>query len=144
MRNLGKEAGVKAITKPKKKSEGPEEKLYDLSTIYDLSRGDKSFVVKIIEMFTSDTNKALSELKVGYRMGDLKSVHQAAHRIKPGCGNMGIKSLKDDVVALEKLAVENPNSNMIPMLMSKVDHVLTKVLGQMNKEKAEIEASLVA
>ena len=136
IRNLGKDVGYRLISKPKGKSASAPtpEKLYDLSKIVEISRGNDDFVKKMISMFISEIRSSLEQIKKAYKDGDFPTVNQVAHRIKPSIINMDILSIKNEMQQIESLALNDPESDLLPTYINKAEVVLTKVLHQLAEE----------
>jgi CheY-like chemotaxis protein len=73
------------------------ENWYDLSTIRSISRGNESFVLKMVNLFIENTPLQVMEMEERYYSHDLKAMAALAHKIKPGIDNMGIISLKETI-----------------------------------------------
>jgi len=137
IRNLGKEMGFRLISKPKAKTAPPKpEKLYDLSRIVEISRGNESFVHRMISMFISEIGTAMQTIKTAYKEGDYGTVHAVAHRIKPSIINMEIHSIMREIQQIEVLAQTDPLSDQLPVLINKAEVVLDRVLREL-KEKEQ-------
>lgn len=136
IRNLGKDVGYRLISKPKGKSASAPtpEKLYDLSKIVEISRGNDAFVKKMISMFISEIRSSMEQIKKAYKDGDFHTVNQVAHRIKPSIINMDILSIKNEMQQIESLALNDPESDLLPTYINKAEIVLAKVLQQLAEE----------
>lgn len=103
--------------------------LYDLVKIRELSRGDQSFVDKMIQIFVEHTPTSMTELKVAFENQDFLTISKIAHRMKPSIDNMGIDSLKNPIRELESSAkMENIDENKVASLIEKIRSTLVKVI----------------
>ena len=134
-RNLGKEMGSRLISKPKIKHTAASEQLYDLKTVHEISRGNKDFVKRMIQLFINEIPPSIEQMKKAYKDGEFTVLNNIAHRIKPGINNMGINSVKMEIRRIEELAVEDPSSDLIPLYLNKVEIALAKVIEQLHKEE---------
>jgi PAS domain S-box-containing protein len=76
-----------------RKSEAIKAKLYDLSKLESISRGDYTFIKKVLGIFIEHTPSAIQEIKLTASRGDFETMGKIAHRIKPSLDNLGIKTM---------------------------------------------------
>lgn len=106
--------------------------LFDLTNIKNLSRGDQSFVKKMIEIFIEHTPTSIQEIKVAYKQDDFTTISKIAHRMKPSIDNMGIFSLKNPIRELESNAkMEVIDKNKIASLIDIIENTLIKVINEL-------------
>ena len=106
--------------------------LFDLTNIKNLSRGDQSFVKKMIEIFIEHTPTSIQEIKVAYKQDDFTTISKIAHRMKPSIDNMGIFSLKNPIRELESNAkMEVIDKNKIASLIDIIENTLIKVIKEL-------------
>jgi PAS domain S-box-containing protein len=77
------------------------EKLYDLGYIIELSRGNKDFVRKMINVFCEQIPDFTSQMMKAWQSGDYITMKKVAHLIKPSLANFRIISLSDNIKAIE-------------------------------------------
>lgn len=98
--------------------------LYDLSQLQMLSRGDDSFVTKMLISFKNNLNDGIKEITDAYRLHDWTTIGKVAHKLKPSMLVLGVTSLKDTILHLEK---EHTNENFNEKELSvKVEGFLEK------------------
>ncbi len=78
--------------------------LYNLDKIRDLSKGNESFVQKMLGIFVSVTGDGISKLEDALETNDLEAMRKVAHKIKPSIDQLEIKSLYEKVRMPEKPA----------------------------------------
>jgi len=106
--------------------------LFDLTNIKSLSRGDQSFVNKMIEIFIEHTPTSIQEIKAAYKKDDFTTISKIAHRMKPSIDNMGIFSLKNPIRELESSAkMEEIDKNKIASLIDIIENTLIKVIKEL-------------
>ncbi len=93
-----------------------EELLYNLNSLYNLSRGNNDFVIKMIEIFIKQTEETLIKVNQAITINDFSEVSKLVHKIKPSIEGMGIKSLIDDVKELETMNKSENNKKEIIQL----------------------------
>ncbi len=111
------------------------EKLYDLKSIKVLSRGDDSFVKKMISIFISQTKETIPLVEKSLEEKDFEEVARLIHKIKPSIEGMGILSIKEDIIQLELLAKESKTetSTLYP-LFEKIKTILDTSIIQLQEE----------
>jgi PAS domain S-box-containing protein len=129
---LGEEVNV--VTIGKNGGETPDEQLYDLSTLRDISRGNDAFVEKMVNIFCDQTPPMLREMTIAMYDNDLERMGAIAHRIKPSIDNLNINSLKQTIRTIEKMGYEKTNSPDLPDLLKEVDVIIERVLRKMKQE----------
>ena len=82
--------------------------LYDLGKLMNIARNDSGFITKMLQLFISETGPALIKINEAYDAGDLKTVKYYAHRMKPSISNLGIGSIKKEVLEIEFLQEKTP------------------------------------
>ena len=109
--------------------------LYDLSKLWDISRGKHSFVEKMVNIFITETANAVRDMKDAYEKNDVEKISSIAHKIKPSLYNLNINSIREDILKLELFGKDGGGAEKdIKTLVDKVETVLTAVIEQMRKD----------
>jgi CheY-like chemotaxis protein len=95
---LGRSAKTAPLTE--EKAIVSNNKLYDLSMLRTVSKGDESFVIKMVQLFVTSIPVALHQMQQAYQAKDWKEISGIAHRIKPSIQSMGITALVKDIEVL--------------------------------------------
>ncbi|RKR81914.1 PAS domain S-box-containing protein [Mucilaginibacter gracilis] len=112
-------------------SAGP---LYDLSALKAISRGNDTFIYKMVSIFSEQAPQMVQEMFDAYRDNNLKLLGAVAHKIKPSLDNLNITSLAEIIRTIERADKEVlPNPNM-PAMLKKVSDTVAKVIAMMNLE----------
>lgn len=111
-----------------------EEKLYNLSKLEEISRGDKSFVKKMVAMFCDTVPAAVAEIKTAYEHKDYTKIKSVAHRIKPSIDSMGIESLKNEIRQIEHFALQSEDTGNLRQLIDQLDTVVQQVVQALKNE----------
>ncbi|NME70916.1 Hpt domain-containing protein [Flammeovirga aprica] len=77
-------------------------KLYNLSQLEMLSRGDDGFVNKMLNSFTGNLKDGIKEITDAYKLHDWSTIGKVAHKLKPSMLVLGVTSLKETIIFLEK------------------------------------------
>ncbi|KXX67278.1 Hpt domain-containing protein [Flammeovirga sp. SJP92] len=76
--------------------------LYNLSQLEMLSRGDQGFVDKMLNSFTGNLKDGIKEITDAYKLHDWTTIGKVAHKLKPSMLVLGVTSLKETIIYLEK------------------------------------------
>lgn len=107
--------------------------LYSLSSLVQISRGNNAFVEKMVKLFCEQTPLFVQQMRDAYNTGDLKTMGDIAHKIKPGIDNLAINSLKEPIRKIEKAGRENFHEPDLPMLLALVADTIVVVVDDMRK-----------
>lgn len=114
--------------------EEAQNKLYDLTALEKMSRGDRTFVLKMISLFIEQTEINSALLKKMLALNNYPEISRIAHKIKPGIENMGILSLSEKVKELEFISRDNVHPETISNLVTYISDMLEKVVKQLSRE----------
>ncbi len=106
-------------------------RLYDLSKLEAMAKGNQEFVDEMIQLFIKQTKISVSEIKIAFETGNYRKVKAIAHRIKPSIDAMGISSLKKEIREIEKNAEVFQSSDQLENLISKLDTILNEVVNNL-------------
>ncbi len=113
----------------------PQKPLYNLNSIRQLSRGDDEFVKKMIQLFISQTEDILPQINAALQNENYIEVSKLAHKMKPSIAGVGISSISEEVVYLEKEAKNSePNSALLVSKFSTIEKTLREAI-KLLKEK---------
>ncbi len=108
-----------------------DQTLYNLSKLISLSRNDKVYVQKMIQIFVDQTLISIYQMKEAYAIKDLDTLYKIVHKIKPSIDGMGIEILREDIREIEKLALEGIDSEELEKKLLFLFSVLSKVVEQL-------------
>jgi len=105
--------------------------LFDLSLLIEISRGDSSFIVKMITLFCEHTPEIVREMKEAYNAKNFNKMGALAHKIKPSIDNLKINSIKKIIRNIEMAGNEKTNNVNLYPLLNEIDDVITKAAHQL-------------
>ena len=111
----------------------PTSDLYDLKKLREMSRGNEAFVVKMLELFTTRFPAYLAEFEAYQKENDLDAINKLAHKIKPSINDMGIYSIKQDVLDIERFKLADSSIDVLNDLLKKVTQVLSAVVADIHE-----------
>lgn len=133
--NLLIETIYKNVNKSKLPKRPKEELLYNLNSLYNLSRGNNDFVIKMIEIFIKQTEDTLIKVSEAITTNELTDISKLIHKIKPSVEGMGIKSLMDDVKKLETMDKSQDNKEEVIRLFEIVKEGLQLSIDQLKQNE---------
>ncbi|HVM88050.1 MAG TPA: PAS domain S-box protein [Puia sp.] len=110
------------------------EPLYDLSKLYEMSRGNQEFVNKMINMFIDQGPASVKEITEAYRQKDIIKMSKIAHRFKTSVLNMGISSVKTEIIELEQAAENNLPAEKLELLITNLEMAISKVVDDLTNK----------
>ncbi|MCU0430091.1 MAG: PAS domain S-box protein [Cytophagaceae bacterium] len=94
--------------------------MYDLRKLQEISKGNRDFVKKMIQLFIDNTPKEIDKMEAAYTAGDFKSVKDIAHSIKPGIDTMGLSQEGKWIREIEHLALNNPEHEALAITIQQI------------------------
>jgi len=108
-------------------------KLYDLKELHSISAGDKGFAREMIELFISQNETAVLELRNHVAGMDLIPVKAILHKLKPSLMVMGVNTVTELVEQVEQLELTTMDASILPDLCVKIEHSLQDVNRQLRE-----------
>lgn len=121
----------KNLIKSKNKNSNEEEKLYDLTSLNSLSRGNSDFVNKMINIFKIQTADTIIKIDTAFLENNFEEISRLIHKIKPSIEGMGVFSVYEEVKLLEKMSKETTDKEKMYELFTFIKEVLIKVIKQL-------------
>ncbi len=110
------------------------QKLYDLSTIIEISGGDEEFVQTMVSLFIDTVPSNLKELNVALQNKNWDMVSKTAHKLKSTLDSMGIHSIGQDIRLVEQTAKTKESLDNIPVMVARINEVVSKCIEQIKKD----------
>ncbi|MHA4810471.1 response regulator [Flavitalea flava] len=115
----------------------PGAKLYDLSMVESVSGGDQSFIKKMVLLFIETVPQNLADLRGAMLAGNWDQVGKTAHKLKSTVDSMGIKTIRQEVRAVEANSKQGQSVGEIPALVERVEWVIGLCIEQLQAEILE-------
>lgn len=110
------------------------EKLYDLTMVEAMCRGNKDKILKMVVTFTRTITEAVDELLQAYTIMDITAIKKIAHRIKPTLAIYSVSAIGDEVLVLEHYEGNGDNNSHLGSMIVKIEQVVTSVVNELKKE----------
>lgn len=89
-----------------------EDKMYNLSQLNQIARGNTLLLKKILETFIRQVSTTVGQIESSYSAGSLAEVALLAHSIKPNIDSLNIVALMDVIRSIETGAKNADPSNL--------------------------------
>ncbi|QEC66646.1 PAS domain S-box protein [Panacibacter ginsenosidivorans] len=131
---LAKWLGIKNVFSNKDENRKHESNpvLFSIENLKNISRGNKEFITKMLNIFVKEIGLALQEIRAGEQNNNIEKIRSTAHRIKPSLSNMAVDSIRDEILQLEVFDLSGKELVQFPEIINKVEHVLTTIIEQVN------------
>jgi PAS domain S-box-containing protein len=106
-------------------------KLYNLSYLEEVFKGNKDQIQNMIDIFIDQIEKSNVEIRQFYANKNFDALYSTIHRIKPSIDSMGIITLKDVTRFIEKESKENNDSILLKEQIEVLIATLNEVLIQL-------------
>lgn len=111
-----------------------EEKLYDLSGLKEISRGNDAFIQKMLTLFCEQSSAMVQQMKEAYTNDQLITMGAVAHKLKPSIDNLKITALKQVIRSIEKAGKENNKTEELPYQLQLTEEIIHKTIHQLKQE----------
>ncbi|WP_264566422.1 PAS domain S-box protein [Flavobacterium sp. N3904] len=111
------------------------EKLYNLNSLNNLSRGNSEFVLKMVRLFIKQTAEEIENITTALTVDDFQEVSRLIHKIKPSVESLGITSILEEIKLLEKIAKETTDKEQIKALFSIIKPTLLQVISLLQENE---------
>jgi HPt (histidine-containing phosphotransfer) domain-containing protein len=99
----------------------------DLAYLETISGGDKSFITSVLNLFLTNTYPELADLKELADTQQWKEMGSIAHKMKAPVQMLGVQSISDLIMELEKMGKEEEDTTQA---IAKVNE-LTKLMHEL-------------
>ncbi len=110
-------------------------KLYNLDGLRKLSRGNDSFVKKMVNIFIKNGPDSVVEMKDAFSENDIITVRAVAHRLKPSIDNLCIESLQTRIRQIETFQGEMVTP-VLKELIDETDRIINTVVVEFRSQFA--------
>jgi HPt (histidine-containing phosphotransfer) domain-containing protein len=115
----------------------PTDRLYNLSSLNSLSRGNLEFIKKMVSIFIEQTTDVIDKVSIAINENDFNEVSRLIHKINPSVETVGITSIISELKLLEKIAKETKDKEQITALFGVIKKVLEKAILQLKENEIE-------
>ena len=109
-------------------------RLYDLTMVQSVSGGDEGFIRKMVALFIETVPQNMQDLKNALEATNWEQVGKTAHKLKSTIDSMGIKSIRQEIRAVESNAKQMESLDEIPGLVATIDNTIKECIHQLQAE----------
>ena len=110
------------------------EKLYDLSKLRTMSRGNEEFILKMVNIFCKDIPESMDKASAAMATHEYPKIKAVLHRIKPSVKMLEINSIVQLLEQTEHRAATETEVDEIPNGINKLKSTLKKVVEELGTE----------
>ena len=133
-RALDKEPVNQLTTSMIEESQCEDNRLYDMNSLNEVSRGNKEFIVTLARIFLNTIPKNCKEMAEAAECKNWDRVSNLAHKLKPTIDTMNIKSIKQEIRAIEINAKNKADLASVTKLINKVNSIIDKTADQLKEQ----------
>ncbi|MEY4876726.1 MAG: hypothetical protein RL708_1875 [Bacteroidota bacterium] len=106
----------------------------NLDFLTQFTKGDNAKIKKYIEMYLDTAKQKMEVMKTALQTKEYETLKVAAHTMKSQARYMGITTMEADIVSLEHTCTEQNNLDQLPMLVEKVNHILSQSITELSEK----------
>jgi HPt (histidine-containing phosphotransfer) domain-containing protein len=103
--------------------EPAKEKVTNLDFLVNFTAGDRTRLIKYVNMFLNSAPAEVERIKNGLSGNDYEMIRAAAHSLRPQMTYMGIKSGETLLKQMETIAQEKTNTGDMPALVARFTEI---------------------
>lgn len=107
------------------------DKVTDLTFLGSFTGNDSQKIKRYVQMFLDRAPEQVEEIRTSLGTGDYNQLKGAAHSLKPQLTYMGIKSLEQDIRAIEEHSSSGTNLDALPPLVEKLESTLKQAFAEL-------------
>jgi hypothetical protein len=102
--------------------------------VQSVSGGDEGFIRKMVALFIETVPQNMQDLKNALEATNWEQVGKTAHKLKSTIDSMGIKSIRQEIRAVESNAKQMESLDEIPGLVATIDNTIKECIHQLQAE----------
>lgn len=95
-------------------------RLFDLSYLNQIFQGNQEMIRNIIGLFLQQVPRYIQEMEDCVQRNDLAGLHPLAHKAKSSISMLGLRTMEDMVLRIERSSKEHRNMEQLPELVVQV------------------------
>lgn len=112
----------------------PVEKLYDLTLVNQVAKGNNALLERLCLAFIDSANECMSELRQALGKNDYMRIYRAAHKLKSTIETMSVDTATPLIKLIEKNAKDEINIEQIPGMVAEAGVTIDKTIAQMKTD----------
>lgn len=95
-------------------------RLFDLSYLNQIFQGNQEMIRNIIGLFLQQVPQYIQEMEECLHRNDLAGLHPLAHKAKSSISMLGLRTMEEMVLRIERSSKEHRNIEQLPELVAQV------------------------
>lgn len=112
----------------------PTEKLYDLTLINQVAKGNIALQEKLCRTFIISATEGLEELQTASANGSIEHIHKASHKLKSTIEAMNVREATILIKLIEKSARLQVNTEEIPEMIQQAASIIRETITQLKND----------
>jgi PAS domain S-box-containing protein len=139
VRLIAKWLGRETHFAPAKTTVVDDAPLYDLCKLKQITRGDDKFIIKMLQVFISETMNGVTGLNEAFEQKDIKQVQFLAHRMKSSLHNLNISTAACIAEKIEKTQWTEPEFDALKNEINTFRKIIDKVIPMIMANYTELQ-----
>ncbi len=111
-----------------------EQKLYDLSLLKEIEKNDEKFIRDLIDIFIKHAPKNAEDLVKACSNREWNRAYFIAHQMKASIDLLEIKSIQNDILAVEQNAKEKTHLDNLSAKANYINEIIKQCTEEMKKD----------
>lgn len=120
-------------------AESEEQVPIDLSNLYAIADGDKSFVAMLLMKMCAALPEAYTNMETSVAAQDWPTLKSAAHKAKSTFAYLGLDEMKDKLKDIEHHCMDGTNLDDLPRQVEEAVALGRRILAGLEKELAALQ-----
>ena len=108
-------------------------KTINLGFLENFAKGDRSKMIRYIEMYLKSTPKVIDDLHNEFEEKNWENLKLKAHSIKPQAQYMGVDDLRDTLIEIESIVKNNGDISRLEALIVRAKEINAMAMSELNE-----------
>lgn len=109
-------------------------KLYDLTVVDQMCRGNQEQVLKMVEVFVDQISQSMQGIETAYSENDFLKIKSLAHKMKPLFTYFGTSKLEKEFLLTEELFSKELISQELNSKITSLNLMVKEVISEMKND----------
>lgn len=109
-------------------------KLYDLTLIDKMCRGNQEQVAKMVKVFVNEISQSAEDINSAFSEKNFSSIKKLTHKVKPTLTYFGVEKLQKELLEIEALILKDFEITVLESHINNFTDLTTKVVEELNTD----------
>ncbi len=114
---------------------------YSIKRLETIGRGNREFVARMLRLFCEFGSTTVNEIEAAAKSGDIHTVSELAHRLKPSIDNLDLSAFKDVIRELEALNPENFDAESVEVSAGILSKGIREIIRRIRSDYPDMAVS---